>query len=79
MSSAGTSRSGTCTVASTTFSIGAWNIIATRGTPHRWPSRSVWPFHGSPAAANAALLTGAVAIAVDVAGPRVVDGAHHVS
>ena len=28
-------------VASTTFSIGAWNIIATRGAPHRWPSRSV--------------------------------------
>ena len=75
VSSAGTSRSGTCTVASTTFSIGAWNIIATRGAPHRWPSRSVWPFHGRPAAAKAGLLTGAVAMASTRAVAGVVDGA----
>ncbi len=59
----GTSRSGTCTVASTTRSVGEWNIIATSDTPHRCASRSVWPFQPRPAAAKAALLTGAVATA----------------
>ena len=48
---------------STTLSLGEWNIIATRDVPHRCASRSVWPFHGKPAFANASLLTGAVAIA----------------
>src|SRR5688572_29109905 len=59
----GTSLSGTCTVINTTFNSGAWNIIATRDVPHRCASRSVCPFHGSPAFAKASLFTGAVAIA----------------
>ena len=57
-----TSASGMCTVASTTFSGSDQNIIATRARPVRWPSRSVCPFHGRPARANASLLTGAVAM-----------------
>ena len=63
VTSAGTSRSATWTVASTTRSAGDSNIIATNGLPVRCPSRSVCPFHGNPASANASLLTGAVAIA----------------
>ena len=51
------------TVASTTFSGSDQNIIATRALPVRWPSRSVCPFHGRPARANASLFTGAVATA----------------
>ena len=47
--SAGTSRSATWTVASTTRSAGDSNIIATNGLPVRWPSRSVCPFQGNPA------------------------------
>ncbi len=59
----GTSASGMWTVASTTRSAGDSNIIATKSLPVRCPSRSVWPFQGSPASAKASLLTGAVAIA----------------
>jgi hypothetical protein len=59
----GTSASGMWTVASTTRSGSDQNIIATPGTPQRCASRSVWPFHSIPAAANAALLIGAVVIA----------------
>ena len=44
----GTSLSGTCTVINTTFSSGAWNIIATRGVPHRCASKSVWLFPRQP-------------------------------
>ena len=72
--SRGTSASGTCTVASTTFSGSDQNIIATRGLPVRWPSRSVWPFQGRPARANASLLTGAVAMAATRSGLRVAHG-----
>jgi endonuclease III len=42
------------------FNTKAKNIIATCGAPQRCASKSVWPRHGSPAAANADLLMGAV-------------------
>jgi len=61
VSARGTLASGTCTVASTTLSGSDQNIIATVGLAVRCPSRSVCPFHGSPARAKAALFTGAVA------------------
>ena len=63
VSSRGTSVSGTCTVASTTLSGSDQNIIATRGERVSSASRSVCPFHGSPARENPSLFTGAVAIA----------------
>ncbi len=63
VSSRGTSASGTCTVARTTFSGSDQNIMATRGERVRCASRSVCPFQSSPARENPSLLTGAVAIA----------------
>jgi len=46
--------------------------MATCGAPVRCASRSVCPRHGSPAAANASLLIGAVAIAAAAEGASVV-------
>ncbi len=63
VSAAGTSASGMWIVARTTLSGSDQNIIATCAAPVRWPSKSVWPFHGRPACENASLLTGAVAMA----------------
>ena len=58
-----TDASGMWMVASTTLSGSDQNIIATRRLPVRCASRSVCPFHGRPARANANLFTGAVATA----------------
>ena len=63
VSARATSASAMCTVASATLSRSAWKNITGRATPVRWPSRSVCPFHGRPASANASLFTGAVAMA----------------
>ena len=63
MRSFGTSDSGTCTVASTTINAASGTASRSACSRTEWASRSVCPFHGSPACANASLLIGAVAIA----------------